>query len=185
MRFFWFDLETTGLSPVENQIVQLAWIQTDEKLMETSSGQVFFKHRKGPWSAEAEAVHGFSQEYLEKHGIEPHEITDYLIDVIPQGLSPIPGGHNVQFDLGFLREVIPRSYYRDLLDYHSVDSMVLATAINIATQIRTGKPMFKSVKLTEVSATLGVPLLNAHNALDDVRASLDCYRIMLDKHIVV
>lgn len=179
MRIFWFDCETTGLNPEVDQIIQFAYILTDMDFQELSSGQTFVKF-EGPeesWGVEAEKVHGFSRQFLEENGVSLDDLRDMIISAVGnEGMPPIPAGHNVQFDLNFLRHLFPRWMFRNLLGYHPLDSMTLAQAINFQARKKRGSWLFPSVNLNTVCNVLKIDPGKSHDAISDVRASMEVYQ---------
>ncbi len=179
MRIFWFDCETTGLNPEVDQIIQFAYILTDMDFNEISSGETYVRFEKPDefWSPEAERVHGITLEFLKENGISQEELRDLIISALgSEGLPPIPAGHNIQFDLNFLRNLFPRWMFRNLLDYHPLDSMTLAQAINFQARKTKGKWLFPSVNLSTVCRVLKIDPGKAHDAISDVRASMAVYQ---------
>ena len=153
MYIFWFDTETSGLDPKKNQILQFAYIMTDETFKELKRGKTYVKYEGADedWSMEAQAVHGLTREFLEENGVSQDDLRDFIVEAVGnEGFAPYPAGHNVQFDLSFIRELFPRDMFRNLLDYHPIDSMVMAQSINITTQMRFNKKFFKNVKCMNI-----------------------------------
>lgn len=176
---FWFDCETSGLDPKKDQILQFACILTNPLLEEIRRDSFFLKYEGDPedWSAEAERVHGLSLEFLEKEGLEVNEARSRIIDFLNQsGFPPKPGGHNVAFDIQFLRSLIPRDLYRNLLDYHYTDTMIAADLTNQVAMSSGYKPPFTSLKLTGLCEALNVPILKAHDALSDIEATIQIWK---------
>jgi DNA polymerase III epsilon subunit-like protein len=179
MRIFWFDCETSGLNPEKDQIIQLAYILTDVDFNEISSGSwyVDFEKPDEVWSAEAEKVHGISLQKLREEGITSEQLMENIIQAVGhEGLPPIPAGHNVQFDLAFLRNLFPRWMFRNLLGYHPIDSMTLAQALNFQVRKANGQWLFPSVNLGSVCKVLKIDPGKAHCAISDVRASMEVYK---------
>jgi DNA polymerase III alpha subunit (gram-positive type) len=177
---FWFDLETSGLDPSTAQPVQVACIITDINMVELRRMEVFVKPVPGcSWDAQAEEVHGFTREFLEEKG---KSWEDALSDIIEFegncGMKPIPGGHNVTFDINFFRVWIPRGIFSQMFSYHIFDTMGTAQTVN-RLYIREGRvPKFPRWRLVDVCKVLGIKINGAHNALADIEATVEAQRRM-------
>lgn len=90
-------------------------------------------------------------------------------------------GHNVAgFDAPFLRSWFQQQGTFFPADFFPLDTISLAKLFEVAASVEQGgRRMFSDLKLATVAATLGVPLGDAHDALGDVRTTLEIYRVML------
>lgn len=156
-----FDLETTGLEPRTDRIVQAVVGELNVLL----DPQV-------PIPEAATAVHGYTAAHLSEHGLPYLEgltrITAALTAAWERGALIV--GHNIgYFDLPFLRaqEItfgLPRTRVGPIYDTYAAYKKI--------------KTPEASGKLVEMCAALGVPLTNAHEAGADAAASVACARIL-------
>ena len=157
------DLETTGLSPVNNSIIEVAAIkissgritdqyQTLVRPPENSYGQLVPKR--------ITMITGISSEMVEDAPVFS-EIADELSEFI--GDLPVVG-HNVNFDINFLYENFMRCRNRpftnDFVDTLSVSRRLLP-------QI--------SHSLADLSLYFNIVNRQAHRALSDVMTTHECY----------
>lgn len=174
LRYFAFDTETSGFEPSDGaELLSYAYITLDENLEEVSRQQRFFFAAK-PVPEAAARVNGYTEEKWASLGaLPPDQIratiaTDLRRDV-PVKLMPL--GHNVPFDLRFFRANADAPTLSRALDYHAVDTMSLAIAID---QARGQKG---SYKLTALSERYGIDLGDkAHDSLADILATVELYR---------
>ena len=99
------DTETTGLSTYSNQIAQLSYLIVEGS--EIVQAKNFFfavdKVEEG-----AERVHGLSKEILERLS-KGKVFRDYAEEIAEDFKGRMVIGHNVNFDLGFLRTELHRA----------------------------------------------------------------------------
>lgn len=143
------DLETTGLSPDHDAIIEVGAVKfRADKVLDTFS--TFIKPGRP-----------IPLQITELTGIRDEDVIDApsLHDVLPRlerfvGQWPVVG-HNVEFDLKFLRRHQP-------FENESFDTFELAGVL---------LPHAERYSLTALSRMLGIELEHAHRALDDARAT--------------
>ena len=149
--FACFDVETTGLDPDGGRVIEVAVVRIRD------DGTVM-----GEWTTLVDAgdtdlgridIHGIRRPWLEAApgfvaiaGDLAHELS-----------GCVPVAHNAGFDVGFLRAEWERAGLGPL-DLTAVDTLQMARQL--------GYPG----RLARLTAALGVPLVDAHQALDDTRA---------------
>jgi DNA polymerase-3 subunit epsilon/ATP-dependent DNA helicase DinG len=149
------DLETTGLDATRDAIIEVGAIKfRADEVLDTFS--TFVRPGRPIPSLVTELT-----------GIRDEDVIDApnLHDVLPRlgrfvGQSPIIG-HNVAFDLGFLRR------HSQPFDNESLDTFELAGVL---------LPHAERYSLTALSSMLGIELENAHRALDDAQATYRLFR---------
>lgn len=124
------------------------------------------------WSNEAEAIHGLSREYLDKHGMEREDALAELLSVMIKWMGPSPGkimfmGHNVDFDIGFTCQ-LANDFGMEIKQYH-VKLDTSSTAFALAN-------VYKSDDVFSIFT--GQERDGAHNALEDVRLTLESLKAM-------
>lgn len=123
----WIDLEMTGLSPVEDVIIEIATVVTDADLNTLAEGPVFaIKQPKqrmetmDEWNTRQHGSSGLTQRVLESpvtNSKAEQETLDFLQAWVPAGMSPICGNSICQ-DRRFLARYMPKLeayfHYRNL-----------------------------------------------------------------------
>lgn len=149
------DVETTGLSARQDRVVELAIVRTDTNLTVIDEWVCRF-YPDGP--AGATHIHGITDADVAHAPRFP--------DVLGQVTERLAGaaivGHNVNFDLAFLRAEYARAgwalpYLPALCTYGAASSTHL--------------PHLARHRLGDCCAALGIPLADAHSALGDARAT--------------
>lgn len=195
-----FDTETTGFSPVYNEIVQLSYIlyDTDKQtvIYATSPGSDIVKIN-GKIPKETSDVHGITKEMtLDKRPIKEH--IDEFIFYCNQASKFV--GHNVKFDIKMITgqiekfdvNVEERAKYNEFLSkFGMVDKVVkkkttkvlpdtayctMAESQGICAQLK-GVKKLKNEKLMEVHKLLFNQDVGGqlHNALVDISVTLRVY----------
>lgn len=179
--FLFYDIETTGLNPCFDQILQFAAIRTDTELNELERHEFLVQLNPDVTpSPEAMSIHGISTSDLE-NGISEYEAIQIIHKLVNQPGTTSLGYNTLGFDDEFLRF----SFYRNLLppythqyanfcgraDIYPIAIMYFLYKNNVLTWPEiNGKISLKLEKLNEINQfTEGA----AHDALVDVKATLE------------
>ncbi len=154
------DCETTGLSPSDNEIIEIAMSKYigGEKVSEFSSLVQPF----GIIPARITEITGITNLDVASSPIIS-EIVEQMWDFIA-GFTLV--GHNIPFDIGFLKKIFSDAGYEGKFKY--VDTLKLA---------RTAFPEFPNHKLETCINMLSLSDGQTHRALDDV----ECTQKLLEK----
>ena len=156
------DLETTGLSAKTEKITEIG-------IMKIVNGEVVDKF--------SEFVN--PEKHIPERVQEVTHITDDMVidspkidEIFPRVLEFIKGSvlvaHNATFDIGFLKNVAKNLGYE--FDYTYVDTLPLARKLY---------PELKKHKLGKIAEHLGIEVLVAHRALDDVDTTVKVLKEMM------
>ena len=185
MKVLYFDTETTGISPRNNEIIQFAaLIEIDGEVVE----EINLRSRPlKPENINPEAlkVTGLSLDEMEKY---PHpreailEIKKFFerhVNKYDKGDKFFPAGHNVIFDLDFLQayfisqgEQYGTGAYQN---WQALDTRVLANFLCYQ-----GKLKVPNIKLETLCQHFEIPLV-AHDALNDIKAT----RLLMKKMLAL
>jgi DNA polymerase III epsilon subunit-like protein len=153
-RFAVIDVETTGLDPREDRVVEIAVVEVDgagRSLAEYSS-LVRIEGCVG-----ASAIHG-----LDAVALRAAPRFEELADELEMRLrARVAVGHRVAFDLAFLEAELQRAG-RPLGNVARVCTIELADALGVAEG---------SHRLARACAAQGITVAGAHRALSDARAT--------------
>jgi DNA polymerase III epsilon subunit family exonuclease len=169
--YFAFDLETTGLEPSRDRIVEIGILPFTfdaEGALVAEEGWNVLVNPGVPIPASASAIHGI-------YDLEVSNSPDFA-SLAPELLSMIGGkvlvAHNAMFDVGFLREELKRGG-KGTWTGEIVDSLALS---------RIALPAQISHSLGKLAFTLGIDAGKSHRALDDARTCMHifahCARIL-------
>lgn len=159
------DLETTGLSPLVDKIIEVAAIKVDPQ------GASTFQRLINPQVA----IPSFTTDI---HGITDEQVQNspILSAVLPELLAFIGNlpllAHNAKFDAGFL-----------IFGLHQ--SNIQTNSNDIYCSIKASRLAFPEMpnhKLGTLAKELEIPLENHHRATDDAYASLLVFNKAIQKH---
>lgn len=165
-----FDLETTGLDPLEDEILQISIID--------GAGNVLLNDYVKPyvlteWPG-AERVHGITPERV-KDCPYLHDLAVKVRGIFANAKTWI--GYNGGFDLGFLAKIgiVPTDEVR-IVDVMRDFATIYGEWIEQCGD-------YRWQKLTTCAAYYGYEF-RAHDSLEDVRATLFCYRQMQEAQAI-
>ena len=149
-----FDLETTGLDPLKEEIIEIGACKiVDGRIDKTFS--TFVKPSKH-----------IPREITELTGIDDNMVKDAptINYVMPDFYKFCDGAtivaQNTAFDMSFIHNIAKKLSYN--FDHETMDTMVMA---------RNKLPGLKNYKLGTIVDALGISLENAHRAIHDATAT--------------
>lgn len=164
----WIDVETTGVDIRDGHyLLQVASILTDEKFREISTFErkVYFsaaevetlKIMSDPIALELHRRTGLWDALADEKNPSYDEL-DEQFSLWLKTFQPVPGvllfgGNSVFLDRNFVNEFLPKSYAH--LSYHDLNM----TSVEAFFTFTENRPPFQKIK--------------SHNALDDIRESID------------
>ena len=157
------DLETTGFSAVTEKITEVG-------IMKVKNGEVIDE-----FSCFVNPEKPIPQRVVEVTNITDEMVKDAeTIDkVFSKVLEFIKGSvlvaHNADFDVGFLKQNAKNLGYD--FDFTYVDTLGLAKKLF---------PDYKKYKLGKIAENLGIKVLVAHRALDDVDTTVKVFNVMMN-----
>ncbi|KXO16692.1 DNA polymerase III, alpha subunit [Clostridiales bacterium KA00134] len=162
-RFVVFDLETTGLSPRKDKIVEIGAVKiVDNEIVDRFSALI---NPQMQMSQGAEEITGLSNALLdEERTIE--EVLPEFLDFIEDSVLV---AHNSDFDTAFIRREMKAMGKK--FDYAVLDTLKLAPSI---------LEDLRSYTLSNIAKNLGVILTRAHRAVNDAEATAGVLLKLLD-----
>lgn len=160
--FVVFDIETTGLSPMNNKIIEIGAVKLqDGKITDRFSS---FVNPKEPIPFEIEKLTGIQDDMVVDAPI--------IEEVLPRFLEFCEGcvlvAHNASFDMSFIIENASRQGLP--AQYTYVDTVGIARVL---------LPNQAKHTLDAVARTLGVSLENHHRAVNDAEATAEIFVKMI------
>lgn len=188
MNIVYFDHETSGLTPLEGaEPIELAAIMLDPDLNEISRFGPRLMRCNTPELAnhKAIAVSGHTLDEIQAIGEDPEVVyIDFATWVIENsgGERVLPAGHNVQFDITFLRwafkKYLPNLDYEKVFDYHSICTFVVSYFKKVICE-RTLKSDGSKLKCNLTALGKYYELEHdAHQAMGDVEVGVQLMRIL-------
>lgn len=160
--YIWIDLETTGVDPVNDQILEITVIITDYNLNILAEYGTRILHveenvldNMSDWCKEQHSKSGLLKSVLEspfKLKDVSKEILIFISKIVPEKVGII-AGNSIHFDKEFLRYHMPKVF--DWLSYKLLDVSSIKTCVKNWNQ---DIPKFEKE--------------NNHRSLDDIRESI-------------
>jgi len=163
LTFVAFDLETTGLSPQLDRIVEIGAVKFVDGKEVGRYGTLIYPEMAMPPGAAA--VNGITDDMLQGQPLVSQALPDFLQFIAGAVLV----AHNAAFDLGFVRSAMGRLGL-GLLGNDFVDTRVMA---------QKAYPGRANYKLQSLAVDLGIEALEAHRAVDDARVCLAVFQACL------
>lgn len=207
--YLFIDTETTGLLPDKQYekyedylvdapyLVQVALLLYDKNLKKLTERNIILTPKGYKIPDEASRIHGITNTYAIENGEDRHQVMEYLKRVYDTVCVIV--GHNLDFDLEIIDNELFREKcigvcynYKENKDGSSswtnykadtlIDTMKLGAEVcKIPSNIRGEK--YKWPTLDELYRKLfGKSFQGQHNAINDVKATYECYCKMIGKN---
>lgn len=160
-----FDVETTGLNPQKDYIIQLAMIKLDAQTLEVKEQKKCYINPDGDYEISPQAFekHGLTKEFLKQNGVNLKGVGQKIVDFFDNCDILTYNGNG--FDVYFL--------YSNLkavgIDFN-IDDRIFYDAFL----------MYKSLHPSTLEAVYeyytGNKLEGAHDAFNDVRATIEVFK---------
>ncbi|MGL5821094.1 MAG: 3'-5' exonuclease, partial [Sarcina sp.] len=170
-----FDVESTGTDVTSDEIIQIAAIKIDSKGNIIDTYERFIKPNKTVGASAK--VHGFTDEYLEEHGADKHEI---LTEFREYTKGKIIVGHNVQYDVNIFTSELSRAGIGVPLFKGFYDTLDIYRRFYPTSTKEYDIKNYKLEHLSEVFKTNHKP---SHNALDDITATKELLIMAIEDKI--
>ncbi|MEO6513070.1 MAG: exodeoxyribonuclease I [Candidatus Saccharimonadales bacterium] len=190
--FFFYDLETTGISPRDGRIMQFAGQRTDMDLKPVGEPFNILVAITPDILPEPDAimVTGITPQDTKRDGITEAEFIKIFQDEVATPGTIFLGFNTVRFDDEFMRFTLYRNF-ADPYDWQWKDNRSRWDLLDIARMTRAlrpdgikwpfapdGKPTVRLEYLTKIN---GLDHEKAHDALNDVFASIAVAKLIKDK----
>lgn len=191
--FFFYDLETSGLSGREDRIMQFAGIRTDMDLQQVGEPvNVLVKLNDDVLpSPDAIMVTGISPQQTKDEGITEAEFAKMLLADIFTPDTITVGFNNIRFDDEFIRHLFWRNFY-DPYEWSYKDGRSRWDLLDVVRMTRALRPEGivwpvddmgqPTNRLELLSKANKLEHTKAHDALSDVEALIGVTRIIKEKH---
>lgn len=153
------DIETTGLSPKENDIIEIGAIKVRQnEIIDKYESLIKIDYKLNPFITR---LTGITNEML-KEGRKVEKVLEEFIDFAGYDIIM---GHNVNFDINFIYDKCEK-YLDTYLKNDFIDTMRIAKKL---------LPDSPNYKLGTLAKMFDVSYKNAHRGLTDVEITFDVY----------
>ena len=172
-RFLFLDTETTGLSPLYDDLVQVAWILTDENDTEITTGNFIIKPDGFTIPVSATRIHGITTNQAIAAGAPLKDVIRLLAYSYDSATNVV--GHNIGFDIDFISKAATEVGVTIRGKHRRYDTAEHGTSYcKLPSSSRYYR--YRTPSLTELHQTLfGHPFDGAHDAMADAQATRRCF----------
>ncbi|MDD5721452.1 MAG: 3'-5' exonuclease [Candidatus Pacebacteria bacterium] len=169
--FAFIDIETTGLSLLKHEIIEIGCVFTSSTLdvIEEFELKIKPEYIKNADPAAIKVNH-FNQEDW-KDALDLKEAIKIFSKKVKDCIMV---GHNVAFDAGFLEYVFNKIETINTMHYHKLDTISIAWA-----KLHNNKN-FEHFSLRELCLHFGIKNERPHSALSDARATFELYKKLME-----
>ncbi len=190
MKILFFDTETTGLpkdwkAPVSRtsdwpRLVQIAWFVTDNSGNVLKEREYIICPSDFTIPTDASKIHGITTELAKRKGLSLDVVLEELNSHISD--ADIIVAHNMNFD----EKIIGAEFYRKNINSTLFDKKRICTMEQATKYCAIPSDYgFKWPTLSELYLKLFAETFNeAHNALNDIRATIKCFWKLVEKGII-
>lgn len=174
----WLDLETTGLHPAADEIIEVAAVLTDSDRyvewdgnarVDSWAERIMFS---GEISEEAALINHYKPEDWKK-AVSIERFWDWLDGIRVKhcrGEKLVLAGHNPEFDKAFLERALSISGRVSPFRHHVIDTVTVAALMRATGILKT-----ESLSLLAVRRAMGDQGYKPHRAKEDVIASMHIF----------
>jgi DNA polymerase III alpha subunit (gram-positive type) len=165
------DIETTGLSVIEHEIIEIGCVITNDKLKIKEEFEIKIKPKN---IERADKVALKVNHYSDVGWENASDLKDALKILSSKIKDCIMVGQNVAFDSSFLEYNFEKNNIKNSLHYHRLDT------ISIAWARLHNDPEVLHFSLREMCKRFDIYNENPHSALSDARATYELYKKLMD-----
>ena len=169
------DIETTGLDPHKNEIIEVAALRVQQDWSNPES-PVFTE--LGSYTAKIKPIHLEHADpvalrvngYIASEWKNAVPLSEALTELMRLANGAIMVAHNVAFDSEFLNAKFAELGIVNTMHYHRIDTVSMAYAVLRNT------PKVERYSLVELCKYFGIDYMNAHSAMPDVYADFALFK---------
>lgn len=168
--FAFVDIETTGLSVLKHEIIEIGCVLTGPDLAVIEEFELKIRPER---IEDADPTSLKVNQYDPEAWRDALPLTDALKVFAGKVKDAIMVGHNVAFDAGFLECAFQATGVSNTLHYHRLDTISMAWA-----KLHRS-PDLEHFSLRDLCLRFGITNERAHTALPDARATYELYKKLM------
>ena len=179
-RLVFIDTETGGTDPHKHSLLSIGIVVWDKSNGIIAQNEFFVKNTRYYITKEAQKINKFDRKTHNSLAQEPKEIISELLDFLsgffPKNTGFPVAGHNIQFDINFLKEFFRKSgrSFNNYFAHRSIDTYSIFKAMSIAGLI--DKNLNSSA---DAFNYFNIKVQQRHSALYDCIATVELFEKLL------
>lgn len=186
MHYLWYDCETGGFNAETHSLLTAYFAVCNDDLIIIDDLYLQLKPSDdSKINADAQALE-VNHINLQQHLADPNTVTyeegkQKLLELFEKNKIPRkkrhfrPCGHNIDFDNRFIfKQLISQEEWEKYVHYHQLDTTNVTTFLQDVTFL----PKDLNTRLTGLVDYFGIPEIDAHNAMGDVKMNIEVYKRM-------
>lgn len=192
------DIETTGLDPAWNEIIQIAIVPLDSNIKPRKDVLPFYieiaPEHPERMAVEAMEVSKLRVAEIVLRGHDPEKAKDLLTEWVAKLKLPCTKygtpkrilllGHNISFDKAFILRWLGVDMFNEIFDSRIRDTMIAALYLNDRAGMHVNPVPFPKVNLAWMAKTFTIPHEQAHDALQDCLVTAEVYRKLICQGLI-
>lgn len=179
-RFVFVDTETGGTNPQKHSLLSIGIVVWDKEQSIISQKEFFVKSKKYVITREAQGINKFNlinhNEIAQDPKIVINDLIAYLKDFFPENTGFPLAGHNIQFDINFLKEFFKQNgrAFNSYFSHRSIDTYSIIKVLSLSGIIN--KSLNSS---TDAFNYFNIKVKKRHSALYDCIATVELFEKMI------
>lgn len=180
-RILFIDTETGGTDPSKHSLLSIGLVVWDVNSSVVNTKEIFIKHDKYLCTEEAIKINNFNQANHELKAISFENafrtIEEFCVKNFPKDYKIILAGHNVQFDINFLKEFFRQNNkeYDSLFSHRCIDTFSIIQHLQFADKLDTD-----ITNSDEAFRHFGIEVETRHDALSDIIATVKLFEKLIE-----
>lgn len=175
MKLVFLDTETGGINPKVNSLLSIGLVIWEDKKI-IFEKEFFLKEEQYNITPKAMEINKLNLDELKKNGIEKNKIKEEITKIIKRNFEDkaILAGHNINFDISFIKTIFTEEEFMNLFSYRSIDTASIIKYISIK----------KNINLTSLDDAIkyyNLKIEKRHSALDDAIVTAKIFNLLLEE----
>lgn len=172
MKYLFIDTETGGTNPFKHSLLSIGLVVWSTDLGILDKREFFVKNSEYVVTREAAKINGFLQEVHNSKSEPPRKIIkdfkEFVAKHFPDYSKVTVVGHNIQFDVNFLKEFFKKNGYSflSIVSHRMIDTNSILKYL-----VLSGKLPESINNLTDALRYFNIKIEDRHSALDDCEAT--------------
>ncbi len=122
MKLIFLDTETGGINSRVNSLLSVGLVIWEDKKIITKK-EFYIKEKEYNVTTQAIEINKIDLNELKKNGLKKSEIKKEIINLIKENFKEkaILAGHNINFDISFLKKIFEEKEFLEIFSYRSID----------------------------------------------------------------